>query len=57
MYVKLILENLYPDPYPSHSTNTYICEITITPTIAPNFLKKKKKLLRQECAVVLIVKT
>ena len=28
--MKLFTKNLNSDPYPSNSTNTYICEVTIT---------------------------
>ena len=33
MYVKPPLENLNFGPYPYHSTNTYICGVTIAPRI------------------------
>ena len=45
MCMKLSLENLNPNPGLSHSTNSYICEITTTGCAAvlfkiTNFLKK-----------------
>ena len=33
MCVKLLLGDLNPGPYPSHSTSTYTCGVTITPRV------------------------
>ena len=33
MCVKLPPEDLYPDSYSLHPTNTYTCEVTITPKV------------------------
>jgi len=37
--MKLLLENLNPDLYPSHSTNIYICGVTIAPRVHSGTLK------------------
>ena len=39
MCVKLLPENLNPDPYPSHSTSTYTCGITTAPRVHSGTLK------------------
>ena len=36
MYVKLPLRDLNPNHSPSHSTNTYICKVTITANVYGN---------------------
>ena len=33
MCVKLPPRDLNPDPYPSHSTSTYTCEVIIAPRV------------------------
>ena len=33
MCVKLPLGNLNPDPYPTHPTSIYTCEVTTTPSV------------------------
>ena len=33
MYVKLLLENLNPDPYLLHPISIYTCEVTTAPKV------------------------